>query len=431
MPVGHEPPAVNLNRLHRPLPAMPIHDPALADWLRLGLIPGVGDVATRKVLAAFGLPENVFASSLTDLARAVGETQAARILAARHEAGISAQVDCALSWLEAAENHLVTLADSDYPRDLLDAPDPPPMLYLKGRRELLGRRAVAIVGSRNATAQGLANAENFANALSGAGFCVISGLALGIDAAAHRGALRHEPSAGGALRQEPGAGGGDTGTGSTIAVIGTGADIVYPARNRDLAHQIAVHGLIVSEFPLGTSALASNFPRRNRIISGLSKGVVVIEAALKSGSLITARLAGEQGREVFALPGSIHSPLAKGCHQLIKQGAKLVDSVEDILEELGGAFGPEGASVAMSAPVTASSGTIAGRDEPASAAARMQSAGPHAALLEALGHDPVSLDALGARSGLDAASLSAQLLELELAGRVAQLPGGLVQRLGA
>ena len=410
---------------------MPIHDPALAYWLRLGLISGVGDVATRKVLAAFGLPENVFASSLTDLARAVGETQAARILAARHDAGISAQVEHALSWLEAPENHLLTLADSDYPRDLLDAPDPPPLLYLKGRRELLGRRAVAIVGSRNATAQGLANAENFATALSSAGYCVVSGLALGIDAAAHRGALRHEPSTGGALSHEPGVGRSLIGPGSTIAVIGTGADIVYPARNRDLAHQIAVHGLIVSEFPLGTSALASNFPRRNRIISGLSKGVVVIEAALKSGSLITARLAGEQGREVFALPGSIHSPLAKGCHQLIKQGAKLVDSVEDILEELGSAFGPEGASPAISAPVTASSGTIVGLDDPASTAARMQSAGPHAALLEALGHDPVSLDALGARSGLDAASLSAQLLELELAGRVAQLPGGLVQRLGA
>ena len=410
---------------------MPIHDPALADWLRLGLIPGVGDVATRKVLAAFGLPENVFASSLTDLARAVGETQAARILAARHDAGISALVESALSWLEAPENHLVTLADTDYPRDLLDAPDPPPLLYLKGRRELLGRRAVAIVGSRNATAQGLANAENFATALSSAGYCVVSGLALGIDAAAHRGAMRNEPSAGGALRHEPGTDGCLPGPGSTIAVIGTGADIVYPARNRDLAHQIAVHGLIVSEFPLGTSALASNFPRRNRIISGLSKGVVVIEAALKSGSLITARLAGEQGREVFALPGSIHSPLAKGCHQLIKQGAKLVDSVEDILEELGSTFGPNGVSASVPVSASASSGTGADTDEPASSAARMQSAGPHAALLAALGHDPVSLDALGARSGLDAASLSAQLLELELAGRVAQLPGGLVQRLGA
>ena len=261
---------------------MPIHDPALADWLRLGLIPGVGDVATRKVLAAFGLPENVFASSRADLARAVGETQAARILAARHDAGISAQVESALSWLEAPENHLATLADADYPRDLLDAPDPPPLLYLKGRRELLGRRAIAIVGSRNATAQGLANAENFANALSRAGFCVVSGLALGIDAAAHRGALRHEPSTGGALRHEPSNDRSFTGPGSTIAVIGTGADIVYPARNRDLAHQIAVHGLIVSEFPLGTSALASNFPRRNRIISGLSKGVVVIVADRKS-----------------------------------------------------------------------------------------------------------------------------------------------------
>ena len=201
-------------------------------------------------------------------------------------------------------------------------------------------------------------------------------------------------------------------------MIGTGADIVYPARNRDLAHKIAERGLIVSEFPLGTSALASNFPRRNRIISGMSKGVVVIEAALKSGSLITARLAGEQGREVFALPGSIHSPLAKGCHQLIKQGAKLVDSVEDILEELGAASGAH--------PASAHTG---GTSDSARSSAQAQAHSPHANLLEALGHDPVPLDTLGARCGLTAANLSAQLLELELAGQVAQLPGGLVQRL--
>ena len=397
---------------------MPIHDPALVHWLRLGLIPGVGEAGMRRLLTAFGLPENIFAASLPALTQAAGEVLALRLFGARNDAAISAQVDTALRWLDAAENHLVTLADADYPRDLLDAPDPPPLLYCKGRRELLGRPAIAIVGSRNATAQGLANAESFATALSGAGYCVVSGLALGIDAAAHRGALRHDPGAGGALRQEPSFAGDLTRAASTIAVIGTGADIVYPARNRDLAHQIAERGLIVSEFPLGTSALASNFPRRNRIISGMSKGVVVIEAALKSGSLITARLAGEQGREVFALPGSIHSPLAKGCHQLIKQGAKLVDSVEDILEELGAASGAH--------PASAHTG---GTSDSAHSSAPAQAHSPHAKLLEALGHDPVPLDTLGARCGLTAANLSAQLLELELAGQVAQLPGGLVQRL--
>ena len=397
---------------------MPIHDPALVHWLRLGLIPGVGEAGMRRLLTAFGLPENIFAASLPALTQAAGEALALRLFGARNDAAISAQVDTALRWLDAAENHLVTLADADYPRDLLDAPDPPPLLYCKGRRELLGRPAIAIVGSRNATAQGLANAESFAAALSDAGYCVVSGLALGIDAAAHRGALRHDPGAGGALRQETSFAGDLTRAASTIAVIGTGADIVYPARNRDLAHKIAERGLIVSEFPLGTSALASNFPRRNRIISGMSKGVVVIEAALKSGSLITARLAGEQGREVFALPGSIHSPLAKGCHQLIKQGAKLVDSVEDILEELGAASGAH--------PASAHTG---GTSDSAHSSAQAQAHSPHAKLLEALGHDPVPLDTLGARCGLTAANLSAQLLELELAGQVAQLPGGLVQRL--
>ena len=413
---------------------MPCNDPALPHWLRVGLIPGIDDGTLRKLLGAFGLPEQIFAATLSDLTGVAGESHAVRVRGAIDDRAINDRVERALRWLDAPENHLVTLADADYPRDLLDTSDPPPLLYLKGRRELLGARAIAIVGSRNATAQGIANAESFAAALSHAGLCIVSGLALGIDAAAHRGALRHEPGAGGALRHEPGAGGllrqepGGKGTpqrepgpgtprresgaparltapGSTIAVIGTGADIVYPARNRDLAHAIAARGLIVSEFPLGTTAAAANFPRRNRIISGLSKGVLVVEAALMSGSLITARLAGEQGRDVFALPGSIHSPLAKGCHQLIKQGAKLVDSVEDILEELG-----------VNGPVR-DAGTPA------------DVAGAHDALPEALGHDPISVDAFGARTGVAAHMLSAQLLKLELAGSVAQLPGGLVQRI--
>ncbi len=401
---------------------MSSNDSSTADWLRLCLIPGTGDSAIRKLLGAFGLPAQVFAASSADLTRAAGEAQAGRVRAALHDdPAINAAVARALDWLEGADNHIVTLADADYPRALLDTADPPPLLYLKGRRALLGRPGIAIVGSRNATAQGIANAESFAAALSRAGLCVVSGQALGIDTAAHIGGL--------------------TGAGSTIAVIGTGADIVYPARNRDLAHRIAAGGLIVSEFPLGTPAAAANFPRRNRIISGLSKGVLVIEAALRSGSLITARLAGEQGRDVFALPGSIHSPLAKGCHQLIKQGAKLADSVDDILEELGMALPGSGGGAGDSNLVGNSGGNHDGNhrgNHSGNAASTQASAGASAAstmppaqraLLDALGHEPVSVESLSQRTGTPAHLLAAQLLELELAGQVTQLPGALVQRM--
>ena len=262
---------------------MNVPDPGLAAWLRLLQVRGLGASTIRRLLTSFGLPEGVFAAARGDLFHVVGEAQASAIHAARHDAAIDATIATALAWAQLPGNHILTLADREYPPDLLAVPDPPPILYLKGRVELLARAGVAIVGSRNATAQGLANAENFAAALSRAGYTVVSGQALGIDTAAHRGGL--------------------SGEGSTIAVIGTGADIVYPARNRDLAHAIAADGLIVSEFPLGTPALGPNFPRRNRIISGLSRGVLVVEAALRSGSLITARLAGEQGRDVFAIPG--------------------------------------------------------------------------------------------------------------------------------
>ncbi|HMJ48947.1 MAG TPA: DNA-processing protein DprA, partial [Burkholderiales bacterium] len=239
------------------------------------------------------------------------------------------------------------------------------------------------VGSRNATPQGIANAESFARNLSDAGLTILSGLAVGIDAAAHRGGLK--------------------GAASSVAVLGTGLDIVYPARNRDLAHMLADNGALVSEFPLGTPAIASNFPRRNRVISGMARGCLVVEAAVSSGSLITARLALEQGREVFAIPGSIHSPLSKGCHALIKQGAKLAESAQDILEEIGWQKTPE---------------TIQ--------AAGTEKASP---LLEHLGFDPCNIDTLCARSQLSPDAVTALLLELELAGRVAALPGGLFQRL--
>ncbi|MGH8703765.1 MAG: DNA-processing protein DprA, partial [Burkholderiales bacterium] len=289
------------------------------------------------------------------------------------------------TWLEDPANRVLTLADDQYPPRLLQIPDPPPLLYVKGRAELLSRPSLAVVGSRNATAQGVANAEAFARALSDAGLTVVSGLALGADAAAHRGGL--------------------AGASSSVAVLGTGVDIVYPARNRALAHHLGNTGALVSEFALGTRALPGNFPRRNRLISGLALGCLVVEAAADSGSLITARLAAEQGREVFAIPGSIHSPLTKGCHALIKQGAKLVESTRDILEELQ-----------MPAPAP-------------STPPRAVAVDAHARrVLDALGADACDRDTLAARCHLPAAELAALLTQLELDGHVATLPGGRIQR---
>lgn len=354
-------------------------DADLANWLRLTLTPGVGPRTARLLLQAFGSPEAVVAASAASLERVVPRAIAIAIATASHDDAIGAT----RSWSEQPGNHVVTLADGSYPPALLEIPDPPVVLFAKGRLELLRSAAIAVVGSRNATPQGSDTARAFAHALSDAGLTVVSGLALGIDAAAHDGGL--------------------AGRSSTIAVTGTGLDIVYPARNRALAHRIAEHGLLISEFALGTGAIAHNFPRRNRLISGLARGVLVVEAAVRSGSLTTARLAADQGREVFAIPGSIHSPLSRGCHALIKQGAKLVESAQDVLEELHLAV------PAHDAPQTR------GADDP---------------ILEKLGHDPCDLDTLAARSGLGIDVLTARLLELELEGMVASLPGGRYQRLG-
>jgi len=357
------------------------------------------------LLLAFGLPENIFSSSFSALHKVVPERIAYALLAAPSDA-LQALIARTLEWLQLPGNQLFTLADSAYPQALLDIPDPPLLLYVKGRAELLARPAMAVVGSRNATVQGIANADRFAEILSQRGLTIISGMALGVDAAAHQGALR-------------GAAGNPEG-GSTVAVIGTGADIVYPARNRALAHQIAEAGCLVSEYPLGMPGIAANFPRRNRIISGLARGVLVVEAAAQSGSLITARMAAEQGRDVFAIPGSIHSPLSKGCHQLIKQGAKLVESAQDILEELGALrAGASCSAIKATAPA-------AQHEAPA---VEVAGAG-NQELLAILGYDPVSFDALAARSGSNAASLSGQLLELELAGLIEVLPGGIYRRIG-
>ena len=285
----------------------------LAGWIRLVQTDGVGTVTARQLLGAFGLPELVFAATYSALIRVVPERIAVALKAAITPEQ-DAYITRALDWAALPGNRIVTLADAEYPASLLTTDDPPLLLYVKGRLDLLQAPSLAIVGSRDATTEGIMNAMRFAESVSQSGMTVVSGLALGIDTAAHQGAL--------------------SAIGSTVAVIGTGADMVYPAKNRDLAHKIAQAGCIVSEYALGSTAAAGNFPRRNRIISGLSRGVLVVEAAMSSGTLITARLATEQGRDVFAIPGSIHSPLSKGCHRLIKQGAKLVESASDILEEL-------------------------------------------------------------------------------------------------
>jgi DNA processing protein len=348
-------------------------------WASLSLraLPHAAMVA---LLRAFGSPQTILAASRAQLAAVVPDTAVARLVAPpAHDALARTS-----AWLASPGHDLVAWDDADYPRALLELGYAPPVLFFVGRRELLNRPAVAIVGSRNATAQGLDNARNFAHALAEAGLTIVSGLALGVDAAAHEGAL--------------------LGAGSTLAVVGTGLDRVYPARHRDLAHRIAVEGGLLSEFPPGTPPREKNFPRRNRLISGLAQGVLVVEAALSSGSLITARYAGEQGREVFAIPGSIHSPLAKGCHKLIREGAKLVETAQDILEELG--MGTKGtpSQSAAGAPI------------------------PESALMAALGNDPADIDALVARTGLAADAVTAELTELELAGIVASLPGGRWQR---
>ncbi len=350
-------------------------------WLRLGLVAELTPSGFRKLLTALSTPEAICAADRTTLARSVSDDVAAAIARGPDPERLA----MTQQWLDDPANKVVTFADDAYPRLLLEITDPPPLLYVKGNVGLLDGASLAVVGSRNATPQGRINAQAFSQELSDGGFTIISGLALGIDTAAHIGGL--------------------AATSSSIAVVGTGLDIVYPARNRDLAHRLAEEGALVSEFALGTPALASNFPRRNRLISGLSRGCLVVEAALKSGSLITARYALEQGREVFAIPGSIHSPLSKGCHQLIKQGAKLAESSLDILEELGATIRVQDTAIVSDDEVMQESPVLA-----------------------ALGFDPLDLDMVCERSGLTPDSASAMLLTLELEGVVSRLPGGKFQR---
>jgi DNA processing protein len=364
----------------------------LAGWLRLALTPHVGPNAARKLLAAVGLPEGIFAQESAALRQVVGSAQAEAL--GQEPPGFAPQLVATLAWLqqEGAPREIVSLGDPGYPAALLAIEDPPLLLYRMGRLADAPQRALAIVGSRNATAQGLQNARRFARAFAEADVTVVSGLALGIDGAAHEGALEGAAPAAVAV--------------ATIAVVGTGLDRVYPSRHLELAHRIAERGMIVSEYPIGTPPLPENFPRRNRLIAGLSQGTLVVEAALQSGSLITARMAAEQGKEVFAIPGSIHSPHARGCHVLLRQGAKLVESAQDVLEDLR--------LVLPAAPAPPGGPGEEAEDEDP--------------LLAAMGYEPVGLDALIARTGIPAPLLQAKLLELELAGQVARLPGGLFQR---
>ena len=364
------------------------HD-SLSLWLTLQRLPGAGLRTQHELLAHFGSVEKIFSAGRGLLEQVLTGKNAAinAILSGPDPAALKPDFE----WLDEPEHYLLTWDDPDYPPLLREIPDPPVMLYIVGPRRILAYPQLAIVGSRNPTPMGRENAQAFAKALARAGLAITSGLALGIDGAAHRGAL--------------GAGG------NTIAIAGTGLDRVYPARHRDLAHDIVRHGALVSEFPLNTPPLPENFPIRNRIISGLSLGTLVVEAALPSGSLITARLAGEQGREVFAIPGSIHAPQSRGCHALIRQGAKLVESAQDILEELGPL-----ASVTL--PVENEITTA-----PPLADANMK------ALLDHIGHDPVSVDTLIDRSGLTADAVSSMLLQMELNGFVSRGPGGKVHRI--
>ncbi|OLL33681.1 DNA protecting protein DprA [Burkholderia sp. SRS-W-2-2016] len=440
--------------------ALPATRVELAAWLRLSLAPGLRPAALRLLLSTFGLPEAIFERPPEVLAEVAGEA-AARAALTPAGAAFDAQLDAVLAWRELPGNQIVTLDDPAYPPALLTMPDPPPLLYIKGRLDVLHTPAVALVGSRSATPQGLEDARRFARELSMAGVTIVSGLALGIDGAAHLGGLE--------------------GIGATVAVIGTGADLVYPAVHHALAKQIAAQGAIVSEWPLGTPARAANFPQRNRLIAGLVSGVVVVEAAMRSGSLITARLANEMGRDVFALPGSIHAPLARGCHRMIKQGARLVETPDEVLEELGFARRataeaqrplkrcgrPEAGGARRSRPGELRSSSVAATPRPAgsttttfaeptpstaefekpagsapafaeplrstSALAEQPSSAARAApalapeaerLLAALGHSPTSLEILAARTEMEDAALHATLLQLELAGEVTLLPGG-------
>lgn len=368
-----------------------IEESDVALWVSLHQTIGLGNAGICQLLTKFGSPDAIYSAKSHQLREVVDEGTAQKILN-----GVNLEtIKPTLDWLKKDNTHLITLADKAYPQALLNISNPPVVLYAIGHTHLLNQPCIAMVGSRNSTPQGEKNAEDFAESLCNYGLCVVSGMALGIDGASHRGSFKSN--------------------GATIAVVGTGLDIVYPSRHRDLAHKIAERGLIISEFAIGTPSRAQNFPRRNRIISGISMGCLVVEANIDSGSLITARFAIEQGREVFAIPGSIHSPVAKGCHQLIKQGAKLVESTADILDELK--YKEELKNLLTNvSPLGLTTQMGGNASEPNT-------------VLECMGFDPVDFETVLTISGLTAEGLSAMLMIMELEGKITTLSGGKYQRL--
>jgi DNA processing protein len=393
--------------------APPLDASELRAWLRLSLTPGVGDQTARKLLAHFGLPQQLFEAPEHELRSLLTPLQVSALL--QEPPGLQAQVTRTMAWLDSADEcvqrRVVPLGDALYPDGLLNMADPPLLLYLMGRLDWPLTHAVAVVGSRNPTPQGAINARLFSQALTQAGVCVVSGLALGVDGAAHEGAL--EGVREGALPNRL----------TTVAVVGTGLDRVYPRAHHALAHRIAQLGWVVSEYPIGTPPLAANFPKRNRLIAGLSQATLVVEAALKSGSLITARLALEQGKEVMAIPGSIHATQARGCHALIRQGAKLVESAQDVLEDLQ--LAPRLSDSLQDAP-DENDKNKTGSDRTDESDQSLHRENP---LLQAMGWAPISLDDLQALTGLAIGPLQAQLMALELDGEVTRMPGGLLQRI--
>ena len=382
----------------------------LESWIRLWRVPGIGTKKYQLLLENFGNPTNVFASNSSELTQAGISSKDANAIIDHKETNDSSQAD--LAWLATSDHHhIITIHCETYPQRLKQISDPPAVLYVHGNLSILNDPQIGIVGSRNPTQSGQNNAYEFAKHLAHTGLCVTSGLAMGVDGAAHQGVL--------------------DGNGPTIAVIATGIDRVYPAKHRDLAHKIVNNGAIISEFPLGTHPDSRHFPRRNRIISAMSYGVLVVEAALKSGSLITARLAMEQNREVFAIPGSIHNPLAKGCHQLIRQGAKLVETAEDILEEMANVIDlKDHQSTSLDSEDSSKSSQSMNLEK----ANEVSVSGSHLDpeqqdLLDKMGYDPIGIDQLVMTTTYDAAEIAAMLLMLELQNVVSANGGGTYTRI--
>ena len=377
-------------------------DDEVAARLALNRIAGIGPAIYSALLECLGTASAVFNASRQQLSRVLALTPA---IIDQIKTGIAAtNVEQDQKWLQEHPQHSVLFStDADYPVMLSEISRPPPVLFLKGDPSLLSTPQLAIIGSRNPTPGGIENAGAFAENLAACGLTITSGLASGIDGAAHEGALTATSTS--------------VSQGRTIAVTATGLDRIYPSRHRNLAHRIADKGLLVSEFPIGTSPLRENFPRRNRLISGLSLGTLVVEAALRSGSLITARYAMEQGREVFAIPGSIHSPQSRGCHWLIKQGAKLVETAEDIAEE-----------ILQMLPANTEVSEIQQNKNKKEISIQPASSAAEQLLLDAMGFDPVTLDALHSRTGMAIAELSVNLSRLELSGMLDVLPGGRYSR---